>query len=986
MPLLPTFAKSEINNFIEDYKDFKRSQKRRQFKINSLWDGDLNTNIKNLSKRSENKGPLNMTDILACLYPDGGTIPTSDQPSFNRVYAPILRQLLRHDQFKENYPAVENLHKALTQASQDHKTKNCETDKDITQILCQYAPLTPIGLHQFLKGIDTSETLRATICQFTPDKDPNRSKVITQIQDIIDSDYNIAQKLQNANPQFLPRELTVSLPQTSLQIEQNQAPQTIGDIVETIKQKSSDLNELNQYLTNLKQSLNQVKRSDSTQIQRMVVNQIIQSKVLDKAIDNDHDELLTSALDLSQDHLDLFTGGYNKELLLKAYTHNKRKSEPSQASHILINYGLHELYSLDNPSVERAVFSGGGAKGITLPGAYKALSHTGVLDDIKQVSGASAGAITAAFAASGIDPQSMTDIIQRTDLKSLLGHFSLEKTGGFKTGKPLLAFARKELTKSFQDKLNNLLGNNSDAPQQVRNLKTKIDQYLAKMPEAADWSTIDSHDKAAVKKAKAQDQAQENYLIENPSPVQFKDLKTINDKCSEQGIKAPFKELFLTAAYKETREQQVFSSESTPDVEIALACRASASIPAVLQPVDIKINGTNHTFVDGGYIDNMPSDVFEDKAQTYNIDNLLRTLNFSFGEGKDPHSQENATHTALYGSENQRDPYHASMGQKLGRDVAIPTLGGIGGSGKATEDKNAGYLKLKDLYPHRSIDLHTGAISTMAFKIANQQATFRENLAFVATVQHALAYGYLEPSDNKVEQQFYDQAEQNFYQVIVDHFNEKLPETQDKPKTTYQFKNENDHTEVKTKSYIDQLNDIIEFVEKDIQKNLESPAVKAFNNAVTYYQQNHANDFKPSEQRLEIVAAMNQAIDQAPKTHQEQLQSYRDQVINGNDLTTTLEQWTSWLGSSKPEKTQDDASNKFNTSHGQQGVFANANKSPLDNAKETFFKKLSPQTYDDLYKSLNPSAKDSHTSPAQNPDEDLPKEPDNINPHRRNSM
>ncbi|TNF67042.1 MAG: hypothetical protein EP298_07820 [Gammaproteobacteria bacterium] len=50
----------------------------------------------------------------------------------------------------------------------------------------------------------------------------------------------------------------------------------------------------------------------------------------------------------------------------------------------------------------------------------------------------------------------------------------------------------------------------------------------------------------------------------------------------------------------------MFSYKNTPNVKIALATKASAALPVILQPV--KIKGVE--YVDGGYYDNIQTECF----------------------------------------------------------------------------------------------------------------------------------------------------------------------------------------------------------------------------------------------------------------------------------------------------------------------------------------------------------------------------------------
>jgi predicted acylesterase/phospholipase RssA/uncharacterized protein (DUF1778 family) len=132
--------------------------------------------------------------------------------------------------------------------------------------------------------------------------------------------------------------------------------------------------------------------------------------------------------------------------------------------------------------------------------------------------------------------------------------------------------------------------------------------------------------------------------LEQKKSFTFRDLSILNEN-----YPAVFKKLTITAVTFPTGELQVFNSKLTPDVEIALACRASASIPVVLKPVEIEIDREMRTFVDGGLFDNLPTDYFDFDSAGNAIPNTKpnETLVLAFGEGLD--DKKNQVHQALYG-------------------------------------------------------------------------------------------------------------------------------------------------------------------------------------------------------------------------------------------------------------------------------------------------------------------------------------------------
>ena len=75
---------------------------------------------------------------------------------------------------------------------------------------------------------------------------------------------------------------------------------------------------------------------------------------------------------------------------------------------------------LSPPPPAHLVLSGGGAKGIAFPGMVQALEEADKLKGVKVVSGSSAGAISAALLASGMDAKAFTQLSNNLDLPSLL--------------------------------------------------------------------------------------------------------------------------------------------------------------------------------------------------------------------------------------------------------------------------------------------------------------------------------------------------------------------------------------------------------------------------------------------------------------------------------------------------------------------------------------------------------------------------------------
>ncbi|KIJ89114.1 hypothetical protein SB78_01365 [Rickettsia asembonensis] len=183
-----------------------------------------------------------------------------------------------------------------------------------------------------------------------------------------------------------------------------------------------------------------------------------------------------------------------------------------------------------------------------------------------------------------------------------------------------------------------------------------------------------------VKDDKALDELRERY-DQKDGKIYFKDIALLQKYDPVQ-----YKDLVITATQQETSELTIFNNFDTPNIEIALACRASASIPLVFEPVEI--DGKKH--VDGGYRDNIPTKYFKGnepefdiKEVTNNMEEITlakkqgRTLAMAFGTG-----MEADANIAIYSAKKFENP---SDIVKFLADVLFKTLAKVGGKFKYTE-------------------------------------------------------------------------------------------------------------------------------------------------------------------------------------------------------------------------------------------------------------------------------------------------------------
>lgn len=277
--------------------------------------------------------------------------------------------------------------------------------------------------------------------------------------------------------------------------------------------------------------------------------------------------------------------------------------------------------------IKRVVFSGGGAKGIVYGGAYNAMKETGMFNNVEELSGTSAGAINSALLAFGMQSSEFREKLLTTNLQELMGKQVKSSwkpnSQGIsivtKDGKPLEEFIRMNIIDAVRKNLKSLDSTNLES---LRTQHQELDDVLNKI------------------------------YGENPI-ITFNDLKILN-----QYFPKNFKKLNLPAVEFPNGKVQIFNSELTPDVEVALACRASASIPIILEPVTITIDGVPKKFVDGGLYDNLPTDYFDlDENQKFKKNTIPeQTLVFAFSEGIK--NESNQVFQALYGQRwDESEPF-----------------------------------------------------------------------------------------------------------------------------------------------------------------------------------------------------------------------------------------------------------------------------------------------------------------------------------------
>ena len=227
------------------------------------------------------------------------------------------------------------------------------------------------------------------------------------------------------------------------------------------------------------------------------------------------------------------------------------------------------------------VFKGGGVRGIAYLGALQYLYDRGMMRNIERVAGTSAGAITALGVC--LHPSDFPRF------KALADSLDYRKVPAEEDAR-VPAIANKRILSLLE---------RSRELSIFKNLQCSI-----RLLQEKGWYSSDFFYQW-LKSVIA-----ERFAVE-------KDAYTFADFANaelHQG-RQPFLELYITGTDVSNRTPRLFSLETTPDMEVALAVRISMSIPLYFEAIQYQYPGTEEPqfYVDGGIMWNYPVNLFDDK-------------------------------------------------------------------------------------------------------------------------------------------------------------------------------------------------------------------------------------------------------------------------------------------------------------------------------------------------------------------------------------
>jgi predicted acylesterase/phospholipase RssA len=420
---------------------------------------------------------------------------------------------------------------------------------------------------------------------------------------------------------------------------------------------------------------------------------------------------------------------------------------------------IKQLSWAQDQSIRYVVFSGGGAKGAAYPGAYAALVESGVFKEVEAVAGSSAGAMTAAFAATSIETARFKELAAETNLKVLLGTQGISWPVLLgKDATPMYQLIQKTIAEN----VGNFFRENKDiqktfdarglfmVEQQARLnaeravlakklFKSPEDQVLENKLNKVKEDLTKSHREGVRFEEIANNPAILDDLHSRAvagEQITFKDLGILR-------VLDPvrFKDLLVTAVRKKDGKLTIFSPENTPDVEIALAVKASASIPLVFQSVKIG----NDRYVDGGVKDNVPLEHFNATQDSSNDSKKLatikhdhRTITFAFAN-----DGNNRANDAIFSEKKLESSYKGVV--KFLVDVVYKFIAGIGGWFQISKKDQDNSQEIRD-NATKVVVLDTEDVGTLSFDPATKKSEYLQTKAELESWNHLNNWGIAQGS------------------------------------------------------------------------------------------------------------------------------------------------------------------------------------------------------------------------------------------------
>lgn len=403
--------------------------------------------------------------------------------------------------------------------------------------------------------------------------------------------------------------------------------------------------------------------------------------------------------------------------------------------HSIVYNAASKQYTLIAPAppIKNIAIAGGGAKGVILTGVVEAFdtykTSAGTFrEQIENIAGSSIGAITAALIASGMSAERFIEVTHNTDFKKMLG----KGIGPVRLdGNPILTFLRTHLKESIGNHLRNLF----EADELSAITREAIEARLQHLPES-DREAVAKGIEGVIREAEKEDVDDVRITFGMLHSLHRMDPRV-------------FKDLTVTATCKHNGQLCYFDASRTPDLDIAIGCRASGSLPLVLMPVSISremllpgysdlLRGKERiSFVDGGYIDNIPVNALDGKQQGKEgrgiFDQNLQTLALVFDTSDRDEDDQSPFHNEKVSSDEFLNP--RSFVERVLRDLLPRKVGGINTTQRNTLLAKEGQEKIRKNYTLRNIPLLI-PLTAVDFKLAKRDEELYRKRGYQQTMEY----------------------------------------------------------------------------------------------------------------------------------------------------------------------------------------------------------------------------------------------------------
>jgi predicted acylesterase/phospholipase RssA len=255
--------------------------------------------------------------------------------------------------------------------------------------------------------------------------------------------------------------------------------------------------------------------------------------------------------------------------------------------------------------IENLCLRGGGGKGFGYAGTLEALTKAGKLNQLKAVSGSSAGAIAAVAIGIGTPPQA-------------LGNFCDAIQAGIGKAKSMEAMDHYPALRGMFSGLG-LMGNAAGIIHAIDEATAKNAREFLQQSAVCDFlaSRNDIFAPHELNRLRVLT-AEVTFPREESAMLTFKDLELLG-RIRGEGIENNFKAVTLTGWDATDAKEIYFDSQNTPNMPIAHATRISMALPGAFKTVEMNLTQyqpggarvqSPHKFMDGGLGSNSPNEVF----------------------------------------------------------------------------------------------------------------------------------------------------------------------------------------------------------------------------------------------------------------------------------------------------------------------------------------------------------------------------------------